>query len=84
MEGSIFTKKLFITFHMPTWLIIIIVVAVIGAIIGYFSSDSNNRVGDAVQSGCVSGAGCGYVLLQLFLWGLGIVFLIWLFGAIFG
>lgn len=69
---------------MPTWLIIIIVVAVIGAIIGYFASDGNNRVGDAVQSGCVSGAGCGYVLLQLFLWGLGIVFLIWLFGAIFG
>ena len=82
--GSIFAQELFITFHMPTWLIIIIVVAVIGAIIGYFASDGNNRVGDAVQSGCVSGAGCGYVLLQLFLWGLGIVFLIWLFGAIFG
>lgn len=69
---------------MPTWLIIIIAVVVIGAIIGYFASDGNNRVEDAVQSGCASGAGCGYLLLHLFLWGLGLAFLIWLFGAIFG
>ena len=27
---------------------------------------------------------CGHVLFELFLWGLGIGILIWLFGAIFG
>lgn len=68
---------------MPTWLIIIIVVALIGAIIGYLTS-KGDRVEDAIQGGCVSAGGCGYLLLQLFLWGLGIAFLIWLFGAIFG
>lgn len=69
---------------MPTWLIIILIVAAIGAVIGFMSSDSGNR-GEGAISGAIGGAmGCGYVLLHLFLWGLGIFFLIWLFGAIFG
>ena len=69
---------------MPTWLIIILVVAAIGAIIGFLGSDEGNRTEGAIQ-GAIGGAiGCGHILLRLFLWGLGIAVLIWLFGAIFG
>ena len=69
---------------MPTWLIIILVVAAIGAVIGFASSNKGEKAEGAVQ-GAVGGAmGCGYLLLHLFLWGLGISIMIWLFGAIFG
>lgn len=69
---------------MPTWLIIILVVAAIGAILGFLGNEKGERTEGAVQ-GAIGGAmGCGYLLFQLFLWGLGISFLIWLFGAIFG
>ena len=69
---------------MPTWLIIILVVAVIGAVIGFIGSEKGERGSGAAQ-GALSGAmGCGYLLLQLFLWGLGISFAIWIFGLIFG
>ena len=69
---------------MPTWLIIILVVAAIGAVLGYLSNDNGSRAEGAVH-GAVSGAmGCGYLLLQLLLWGLGISVCIWLFTAIFG
>lgn len=61
---------------MPTWLIIILVVAAIGAVLGFLGSERGERTEGAM--------GCGYLLFQLFLWGLGIFFLIWLFGAIFG
>lgn len=68
---------------MPTWLIIILIVAAIGAVIGYFANNDGDRTEGAVQ-GAVGGAmGCGYLLLQLFLWGLGLAFLIWIFGVIF-
>ena len=68
---------------MPTWLIIIIIVAIIGAAIGFFSSNDGERAEGAV-TGAIGGAiGCGYLLLQLFLWGLGIAFVIWLFSVIF-
>lgn len=69
---------------MPTWLIIIIVVGVIGAIVGFIFGNGDSRVEDALAAGCTSASGCGYILLRLFLFGLGIWFLIWLFGAIFG
>lgn len=69
---------------MPNWLIIIIVVAVIGGIIGFLGSEDGSR-GEGAFEGAVGGAlGCGYVLFRLFIWGLGIAFLFWLFGAIFG
>lgn len=68
---------------MPTWLIILIIVAIIGAIFGYASSDDGNR-GEGAANGALSAAtGCGYILLQIFLWGLGIAIVIWLFSAIF-
>lgn len=69
---------------MPTWLIIILVVAAIGGIIGYIGSEDGSRK-EGAAAGAVYGAiGCGHVLLQLFLWGLGIFVVIKLFGAIFG
>ena len=69
---------------MPTWLVIILVVAVIGAAFGYFTSDDGHRGEGAAQGAFMGAVGCGHILLQLFLWGLGIALLIWLFGAIFG
>ena len=62
---------------MPNWLLVIIVVAIIGGVIGYFTSSDGNRgeIGSAI--------GCGYVLFQLFLWVAGIALAVWLFGAIF-
>lgn len=69
---------------MPTWLIIILIVAAIGAVFGYFASEDEHRGEDAAQGALMGAIGCGHLLLQLFLWGLGLAFLIWLFGAIFG
>lgn len=69
---------------MPTWLIIILVVAAIGGIIGYIGSENGSRK-EGAATGAVFGAiGCGHVLLQIFLWGIGIFVVIKLFGAIFG
>ena len=69
---------------MPTWLIIILVVAAIGAVIGFLGNEKGERTEGAVQGALGSAMGCGYLLLQLFLWGLGLSVLIWLFKAIFG
>lgn len=69
---------------MPAWLIIILIVAAIGAVIGFLGNEKGERTEGAVQDAIGSAMGCGYLLLQLFLWGLGIMVLIWLFGAIFG
>lgn len=68
---------------MPTWLIIILVVAAIGAIIGFVSHAKGERAEGAVQGALGGALGCGYVLLQLFLTGLGIFAVIWLFKIIF-
>lgn len=68
---------------MPTWLIIILVVAVIGAVIGYFGSEKGERGSGAAQGALGGAMGCGYLLLQLFLWGAGIAFMIWIFKLIF-
>lgn len=69
---------------MPTWLVIIIIVAIIGGVIGFCSSKDGERGSGAAQGAFTGAVGCGYVLLQLFLWGAGIALLIWLFSAIFG
>jgi hypothetical protein len=69
---------------MPTWLIIIIVVAVIGGLLGFLSSNDGERGEGAAKGAAVGAMGCGYVLFQLFLWGAGVSILIWLFGSIFG
>lgn len=69
---------------MPTWLIIIIVVAVIGGILGYFCSDDGEDKGkNALTGAATSAVGCGYVILQIALTVLGLSFAIWLFKVIF-
>ena len=69
---------------MPTWLIIILVVAVIGGIIGYLCSDDDEDKGKSALTGAATGAiGCGYVILQIVLTVLGLSFAIWLFKVIF-
>ncbi len=65
------------------WLWVILVVAAIGGLLGYFGSD-RNRGKNAIQGALVSGMGCGYIILQIFLAfvGLWILFKLgsWLFG----
>lgn len=69
---------------MPTWLIIILVVAVIGGIIGYLCSDKGEDKGKNALTGAATGAiGCGYFILQIVLTVLGLSFAIWLFKVIF-
>ena len=66
------------------WLTILIIVILIGAIIGSFSSREGERGSGAVGGAIAGGMGCGYILFQIFLAGLGILGVIWLFGALFG
>ncbi len=65
------------------WLWVILIVAVIGGIIGYFSSNKD-RGENAMQGALVGGMGCGYIILQIFIAILGIWILFkvgsWLFG----
>lgn len=52
--------------------------------IGYFSSKDGER-GENAAAGAVAGAmGCGYIILRIFLWGLGLFLLIELFVWLFG
>lgn len=69
---------------MPTWIIIILVVAAIGGIIGFFGSEDGSRKEGAATGAIYGAIGCGQILLRIFLWGLGILVVLKLFGAIFG
>jgi hypothetical protein len=69
---------------MPTWLIIIIIVAAIGGFLGFVFSNDGERGEGAAKGAAVGAMGCGYALFQLFIWGIGIYILIWLFDCIFG
>lgn len=64
-----------------TWLVVILVVAVIGGIIGYLNT---GKTEDAVSGAVGAGMGCGYLIFQIFLaiLGLGLLFAVgsWLFG----
>lgn len=64
-----------------TWLIVIVVAALIGSIIGFLSSGKSE---DAVSGALGAGLGCGYIILQIFLALVGLAFLLmvgnWLFG----
>jgi hypothetical protein len=66
------------------WFTILIIAIIIGAAIGFFSSNDGERGAGAAGGALAGGMGCGYVLLQIFLAGLGILFLIWLFRVLFG
>ena len=69
---------------MPTSFIIHLVVAALSGLIGILSSEDGQRGEGAAQGAMMGAIGCGHVLFELLLWGLGIGILIWLFGAIFG
>ena len=64
-----------------TWLWVILIVAAIGGIIGYFSSGKGE---DAVAGAATAGFGCAYIIFQIFISILGIFLLFklgsWLFG----
>ena len=38
----------------------------------------------AFSGAIMGGMGCGFILFRIFLWGLGIMLLLWLFGSLFG
>ena len=64
-----------------TWLWVIIVVAVIGGIIGYFSSGTREG---AVEGAVTAGMGCGYIIFKIFLALVGLYLLIKIGGWLFG
>lgn len=64
------------------WFWIIIVIAAVGAIIGYCSSEKDKGSG-ALGGALAGGLGCGYVIFQIFIWGVGVLVLIWLFNLLF-
>lgn len=66
------------------WLTVLVIAIIIGAAIGFFGSEDGERGAGALGGAVSGGMGCGYILLQIFLAGLGILFIIWLFGALFG
>ena len=66
------------------WLTVLIIAIIIGAAWGFLSSKDGERGAGAIGGAIAGGIGCGQVLLQIFLWGLGILFCIWLFRFLFG
>lgn len=66
------------------WIWILIAAVIIGGIIGYISSNDKNKGENAIGGALVGGIGCGYVLFNIFLIGVGIFVVIWLFSALFG
>lgn len=66
------------------WIWIIIIAIIIGAIWGASSSKDGERGAGAFSGALMGGMGCGYVLFHIFLWGAGIIFVLWLFGNLFG
>ncbi|MBR1527360.1 MAG: hypothetical protein IJ640_12010 [Prevotella sp.] len=66
------------------WLTILIIAIIIGAVIGFLGSEDGERKSGAVGGALAGGMGCGYILFQIFLAGIGILLLIWIFGALFG
>lgn len=66
------------------WFWLIVIAVVVGAILGAISSDKGEEKAGAFSGAVAGGMGCGYILFQIFIWGLGIMIMLWLFGAIFG
>ena len=66
------------------WIWIIVIAAVIGAILGLSNSESGEKSG-AATSGAITGAimamGC---LVRIAIAALSILFVLWLFGQLFG
>lgn len=66
------------------WLVVIIVVAVIGGIIGFLGSNDGERGMGALEGAATGAVGCGVIIFHLFLAaiGIGLFFLLisWLFS----
>ena len=67
---------------MCIWVIIIAII--IGAIWGALTSKDGEKSEGAFAGAVTGGMGCGYVLIQIFIFGIGIMILFWLFRALFG
>jgi len=65
------------------WLKILLAAIIIGGIIGYLSSDGKDKVANTASGAFLGGMGCGYILIQILLWGLGFFLIIWLFEKLF-
>ncbi|MBR5686557.1 MAG: hypothetical protein IKX36_01190 [Prevotella sp.] len=66
------------------WLTVLIIAIIIGAIIGFASSDEGERGAGALGGAFVVGMGCLQVLVRIFIFGLTIMAVLWLFGKLFG
>ena len=64
-----------------TWLWVILIVGVIGAIIGFLHSGDAS---EAAAGGIGAALGCGSVIVQIGLGVLSLFAVIWLFGWLFG
>ena len=62
------------------WIWILVIFAVGGAILGALSNEKDGALGGCL-TGLFTGGSC---LTQIFIWGLSILFVLWLFGALFG
>ena len=67
-----------------TWLIVLIIAIIIGAIFGFFTSKDGERGAGAIGGAVAGGIGCGQVLFTIFIYGAIILAFIWLFGKLFG
>lgn len=65
------------------WIWVIIIAIIIGAIWGALNSNDGERGAGAFSGAIMGGMGCGFILFRIFLWGLGIMLLLWLFGSLF-
>ncbi len=66
------------------WLIIIIIAAIVCGIIGAALSKSGDEKGGCLAGALTGGLGCGYVIFQIFLAGIGIFILFKVFTFLFG
>ena len=65
------------------WLVVIIVVAVIGGIIGFFRSNDGERGMGALEGAATGAVGCGVIIFRLFLAAIGIGLFFSLIGWLF-
>jgi len=63
------------------WIIILLVIVVLIFIITKLTGSSTE---EAASSAAAGGLYAGSCMLQIFLYGIGILILLWLFGALFG
>jgi hypothetical protein len=64
-----------------TWLIVLIVIVIAVYIIARIGGEDSGGATDAALSAGIATGGC---ILQIFMYGLSLVVLIWLFGLLFG